>query len=514
MHEVIIVGAGPGGLQLAYFLEQLGIKYKVLERSNICGSFFKKYPAQKRLISINKIHTGHESKVKNLRWDWNSLLSSDLKPSFSEFDEKFFPHSDSLVKYLNEFASYHDLTIEFCVDVQTIDRFEGGFRLVDSQGREHKSKILVVGTGFSKSYVPEIPGIEHCIEYGEISNLKEFVGRDVLIIGKGNSAFETANSLTPYASNIHLISPNDFRFAWETHFPGDVRSVNDDFLDTFFLKQQNAILNGVVKSIEACATGYEVVISYTDDIDVDNQDPILAEQTLNHYDKVVKCTGFGLDLEPFAESCSPNTVRNGRLPELTPEWESVNIPNLFFVGTLTQSNDFKRSSSAFIAGLRFNAEVLSRFLDCRINNKAWSYDLLEPGTLYSKITERLTFSSSLWHQFSSLVDLFELQAEPRAAYRHYADVPMNSFKQDKRFENFTGFLFCFGFDAPIDPEERKIFSEHGFIHPILRYYSNGKLIKDCHMREDIYGNWANLEVFGLPFRQVLDEFSGVDIQDA
>ena len=52
-----MVGAGPGGLQTAYFLQQQGLDYLVLEKAEP-GSFFRSFPRGRRLISINKRFTG------------------------------------------------------------------------------------------------------------------------------------------------------------------------------------------------------------------------------------------------------------------------------------------------------------------------------------------------------------------------------------------------------------------------------------------------------------------------
>ena len=73
-YEYIIIGSGPAGLQCAYFLEKFKKTYLILEKTNEVGSFFKKYPIHRKLISINKVHTGEKEKEFNLRHDWNSLF--------------------------------------------------------------------------------------------------------------------------------------------------------------------------------------------------------------------------------------------------------------------------------------------------------------------------------------------------------------------------------------------------------------------------------------------------------
>ena len=58
--EYLILGAGAAGLQMAYCLEQAGRNYLVLEAGDGPGTFFKQYPRHRKLISINKVHTGFD----------------------------------------------------------------------------------------------------------------------------------------------------------------------------------------------------------------------------------------------------------------------------------------------------------------------------------------------------------------------------------------------------------------------------------------------------------------------
>jgi protoporphyrinogen oxidase len=72
--EYLIVGCGPGGLQLAYYLAKAGRPYVILERAAQPGSFFATLPRHRCLISANKIHTGSDHPERRLRFDWNSLF--------------------------------------------------------------------------------------------------------------------------------------------------------------------------------------------------------------------------------------------------------------------------------------------------------------------------------------------------------------------------------------------------------------------------------------------------------
>src|SRR6267142_847174 len=71
--DYLIIGAGPGGLQLGYFLQKAGRNYVILEANRGPGSFFKTFPRHRTLISSNKVYTGFDDPELNLRFDWNSL---------------------------------------------------------------------------------------------------------------------------------------------------------------------------------------------------------------------------------------------------------------------------------------------------------------------------------------------------------------------------------------------------------------------------------------------------------
>src|SRR4029453_120252 len=54
----VVIGAGPAGLQLGYFLQRAGREYLIVEAGSTPGTFYRTFPRHRRMISINKPHTG------------------------------------------------------------------------------------------------------------------------------------------------------------------------------------------------------------------------------------------------------------------------------------------------------------------------------------------------------------------------------------------------------------------------------------------------------------------------
>src|SRR5216684_5573510 len=386
--EYLIVGAGPAGLQLAYFLEQAGRDYLVLESGLTPGTFFRTFPRHQRLISINKRHTGSDYREFYLRMDWNSLLSEDRALRFTRYSERYFPSPDELVRYLGDFAAACRLKIQYRTRIVKVSK-NGGFIVTDENGHSYGAKRLIVATGVSQPHVPPIPGIETAELYGSVSvNPRDFLNQRVLILGKGNSAFETANNL----------------------------------LDTYQLKSQNALLDGTVERIERCNGSYNVTVRFSRANEVKRN---LA------YDRVIVCTGFRFDPSIFAEDCRPELVISDRFPAQTSEWESTNVKDLYFAGTLMQVRDFKKSTGGFIHGFRYGIRALHRMLEQKYHSIPWPHRDLpaHAQTLMEAVIERVNRTSGLWQQFGFLCDLIVPSEDQRA--RYYQELPIDYVRESE-----------------------------------------------------------------------------------
>jgi thioredoxin reductase len=492
--DYLIIGAGPAGLQLGYFLEKANRNYLILEAGENPGTFFKHFPRHKKLISINKVYTGYDDTEINLRWDWNSLLSDSEEMLLKNYSRDYFPHTDSLVRYLSDFAEYFKLKIKYNSQVMKITK-KDNFMVIDKQGNTYCAKRLIIATGLSQLYIPPIPGIELAEKYTEVSiNPEDFANQKVLIIGKGNSGFETADNLAATTSLIHIASPSPLSMAWKTKYVGHLRAVNNNMLDTYQLKSQNVILDAHVNKIEYVDKKYVVTFSYGH---ADGE----VEELI--YDRIILCTGFKFDVSIFDDYCKPQLTINNRFPSQTSEWESTNVKNLYFAGVLMHMRDYKKKQSGFIHGFRYNIRALYEILEYKYYSQQLPYESVECSSisLAEKIIQRVNQSSGLWQQTGFLCDVITVSNHGRSA-QYYQDMPTDYVHDSHLSKNKSYYIITLEFGLDIILASHDVFALErihkddieranmsAFIHPIIRHFSGNQLVAEHHVVEDVMSEW-------------------------
>jgi thioredoxin reductase len=499
-HQYLIIGAGPAGLQMSYFLHRAGADYLTLERGREPGGFFRYFPRHRKLISLNKVHTVSTDPEIRLRWDWNSLLNDSTDLLFPQFSRDYFPNADDLVRYLNEFQRHHDLNVRFDTPVEQVDKSGDDF-LVRAGGATYACRCLIIATGWGRANVPNIPGIEHAVGYEDMGvDPTAFAGHRVLVVGKGNSAFETAAAILGHASMVHLASPNPLRLAWNTKHPGDVRGHYGAILDSYQFKTLHSVLDCVIDDIRRVDDHFEVDITYTH---ADGERDTLI------YESVIRCTGFTMDTSIYRPAARPAMIGNGRLPEIRPDWQSTTVDGLYFAGTIAQARDFRRASSAFIDGFRYNLRTLAALLGERYDGVPLRHDVVraDPDTLMSLILDRVNWSSALWTQFEYLCDAYVVDDATGTA-RHYTDLPedyaVTRFRDEPHYYTVTlrwgrsDYSDVFNIERHPQPDRA---TESAFIHPVIRRYRGDELVEEKHLLEDLLAEWRRPDRHIEPLRQ-------------
>jgi len=285
--------------------------------------------------------------------------------------------------------------------------------------------------------------------------------------------------------------------------------VNNGLLDTYQLKSQNALLDGEIMRIERRAGGYLVTVRFSRVNEVTKDIP---------YDRVIVCTGFRFDDSIFAGSCRPSMVINGRFPAQTCEWESVNVPGLYFAGTLMQVRDFKRSTGGFIHGFRYGVRALHRMLERTYHGGQWPHRLLrtDPDALAAAVLARVNRTSALWQQFGFLCDVIvpsgpDQPGRAGAAARYYEELPVDYVREGRFGGSYFTVTLEYGPDHdrfdPFDVSVTRITqadaenSDRGrYLHPVIRRYVRGELRGEHHVTENLENEWDDPVIHREPLR--------------
>ncbi|MEU9439707.1 NAD(P)/FAD-dependent oxidoreductase [Streptomyces sp. NPDC048304] len=179
---VYVIGAGPGGLAAACALRARGIRAVVLEKADRVGNSWRGHYDRLHLHTTRRLSALPGLKIPRKFGRWVSR--------------------DHVVRYLEKYAEHHELEIVTGVEVFRVDRAEDGvgWLLHASGGRELTGSAVVVATGYNHTpRIPDWPGLEQYggefLHAGAYRNAAPYAGRDVLVVGVGNTGAEIAVDL-------------------------------------------------------------------------------------------------------------------------------------------------------------------------------------------------------------------------------------------------------------------------------------------------------------------------------
>jgi cation diffusion facilitator CzcD-associated flavoprotein CzcO len=184
---VVVIGAGPAGLAVSAHLRQRGIPFVVLEESGQVGSAWHHH--------YDRLHLHTVKELSHLPF-----------LPFPTHYPRYVSRKD-FAEYLEGYARHFHIQPQFGKEVSEVRRSgDGGWAVRTTQGETIESSIVVVATGVNR--VPERPvlvgeeyfsgSILHSREY---RNGKAFVGKNVLVVGMGNTGAEIALDL--YEQGAH-----------------------------------------------------------------------------------------------------------------------------------------------------------------------------------------------------------------------------------------------------------------------------------------------------------------------
>lgn len=346
-HEVIVIGAGPAGLATAAVLKDRGIGAVVLEKTGDVAASWRRHYDRLHLHTVRWLSNlpGYRFSAKHGRW----------------------VSRDGVVRYLEGYVRHHRLDVRTGAEVRGLRRDDDADEWVlDTPDGEWRARHVVVATGYNHTPVlPDWPGREtfegELIHGQDYRNPQPYRGRDVLVVGSGNTGAEIAVDLveggagrvrmavrTPPAVMLREANgmPSQVTGLVMRHLPlgiadrlaaGTSRMLVGDLTEYGLPPAKRPITRAVkedvipildVGLVALVKEGKVEVVAAVDGFD--GRDVLLADGSRIQPDAVIACAGYARGLEPLVGHLGLLGHR-GR-PTVHGERTHPNAPHLHFIG--------------------------------------------------------------------------------------------------------------------------------------------------------------------------------------
>lgn len=493
-HTNIIIGAGPSGIQCAYYFKKYNIPYIILEKHEKAASFFNKYPHSGKLISINKKNILSENNDFKLRHDWNSLLN-DENHLFTNYSDEFYPNREELFEYLNDFVLNNDLNVFYKKNVFKILKKNNEYTIfIENSNEIYICDKLIIATGLSTPHIPKfvynvLTMPKHYYDFDKDyfkkkQNLINYSKKNIAIIGDGNSAYEIGNILLSH-TNKTIIIGKKYKNNWSisSHYAGGLRSNYFAFMDSFYLKSLNAISEFNIINEEEITIFQNTLGKYCA---VNNETNIVS---FDDIDEIILCTGWKFDTSIFEFTID---IHN-KYPMVKNNFESTSHDNLFFIGSLMHSIDKKKSSGGFIHGFRYLIHIFIK-INYNISFDKYSYKVpIDINNIADKVIDRINNSSDIYQMFGYICDIIILNKEVNEIM-YFENMLDNILDTKNDFYIFYIYLKYGNFtndirELPTRKTSIGFESQATFLHPVIIIKKNDIVIEIIHFDEDLFAEF-------------------------
>ncbi len=406
-YPVVVVGSGPGGLQVSHSLTELGVPHALISRDPSAGGMFRRFPFFQRLLSWTKPYAPVARTEREYeRYDWNSLISEDprlraIQPTLMD-GTSYFPARPEMERNLATFAERAGLQVRYdCAWEST--RVEGGppggsearFVLATTDG-EYRCRFPIFAIGEAQPMKPDTPGIELVSHYVDTREAHTYADREIFIIGKEVSAFELATGFLQWAKRIVLASPSPTKLSVNTHSLVGVRARYVQPYEDHVLGGGVIVLDASIQEIARTGERFTVRVRRSN----------TNEEMVFEVDDVIAATGFQPPIRDLADLGVVTYGRN-RLPALTPFWESVSLKGVYFAGTVSRSaaglkKNGVPSNSGGVGGHRYNARILAKHIARTHFGVQIPRPELRADDIVPFLLHELDHGPEMWHQRSYL----------------------------------------------------------------------------------------------------------------
>ena len=353
-HDVVVIGAGPAGLSLGYFLEKAGLDYLLLEKERV-GYSWSTMP--EKLVVLSP-------------WWVNTLPGSWIgwRNPFRLVGKDFY------TAYLERYAENNHIKIRDKTAVSTVESTASGFEIQLGE-KSLQARIVVCATGYYSN--PMLPTLEdgndnsitemHAVNYYSASKLiEEFPGvKNILLVGKRVTAGQLLVEISDAGLDIDICCRSELEFRDNYTLKGITREYLYYFYEAVQVLFNPNLRYDSFPSMDGGATeelinggkvGKKSAIQAIKDGNV-----VFANGEMKNYDLVIYATGYNPTIGYLADSLVQTNEKH--VPE-TSDMESKLCDNLFFLG-LDNLVNFR---SRYLRGIASDARLLSRIIQARLGS--------------------------------------------------------------------------------------------------------------------------------------------------
>jgi len=168
--DLVIIGAGPAGLSAALAAKAANLRYLVIEQDDLGGTVFK-YPRGKVVMTAP------------------ATLPLVGKVKFRETTK------ETLLNFWRQVEREYQLNVRYRERVKRVEPTGGGFAVHTSRGIERCNSVLLAIGRRGTPRKLGVPGEELPKVVYQLIDAEQYRGRDVLVVGGGDSALEAAGSI-------------------------------------------------------------------------------------------------------------------------------------------------------------------------------------------------------------------------------------------------------------------------------------------------------------------------------
>ncbi|MCE2391865.1 MAG: NAD(P)/FAD-dependent oxidoreductase [Proteobacteria bacterium] len=203
--DVVVAGAGFGGLYALYRLRGLGLEVQVYEAGSDIGGtwYWNRYPGARCDVESLAYSYAFSRELEE-DWDWSERYAS--QPEILEYAHHV----------AERFDLRRDIQLETRVVSAVYDEARGRWTVRTDRGEEVSAQFCVMATGcLSARNIPDFPGLDRysgrCFHTGDWPEEGvELEGRRVGIIGSGSTAIQAIPILAEQAGELFVFqrTPN------------------------------------------------------------------------------------------------------------------------------------------------------------------------------------------------------------------------------------------------------------------------------------------------------------------